>query len=262
MDWIEALILGLVQGLTEFLPVSSSGHLEIGKALLGVNAEDNLRFTVVVHGATVLSTLIVFRKDILALLQGLLEFKWNESTQYVAKIAFSMLPIAVVGLFFKDQVEEIFNTDKILLLVGFMLLLTASLLAFTFFAKQKEKEISFRDALIIGVAQTCAVLPGISRSGSTIAVGLLLGNKKSEVAKFSFLMVLVPIIGENILSLFKTDVSQVSSMDTSVLIVGFIAAFASGLLACSWMIKIVKKGKLIYFAIYCLIIGLIAIFAS
>ncbi len=262
MDWIEALILGLVQGLTEFLPVSSSGHLEIGKALLGVNSEDNLRFTVVVHGATVLSTIFVFRKDILSLIQGLLEFKWNESTQYVAKIAFSMLPIAIVGLFFKDQVEDIFNTDKILFLVGCMLLVTAALLAFTFFAKQKDKEISFRDALIIGVAQTCAVLPGISRSGSTIATGLLLGNKKSEVAKFSFLMVLVPIIGENILSIFKTDVSQATSISTSVLVVGFIAAFISGLLACSWMIKIVKKGKLIYFAIYCLIIGLVAIFAS
>lgn len=261
MDWIEALILGLVQGLTEFLPVSSSGHLEIGKALLGVQAEDNLRFTVVVHGATVLSTLFVFRKDILALLQGLFEFKWNEPTQYVAKIALSMLPIAIVGLFFKDQVEEIFNTDKILFLVGCMLLVTAALLAFTFYAKQKEKEISFRDAFIIGVAQTCAVLPGISRSGSTIATGLLLGNKKSEVAKFSFLMVLVPIIGENILSIFKTDVSTAASINTSILIVGFIAAFASGLLACSWMIKLVKKGKLIYFAIYCLIIGLIAIFA-
>lgn len=261
MDWIEALILGLVQGLTEFLPVSSSGHLEIGKALLGVQAEDNLRFTVVVHGATVLSTLFVFRKDILALLQGLFEFKWNEPTQYVAKIALSMLPIAIVGLFFKDQVEEIFNTDKILFLVGCMLLVTAALLAFTFYAKQKEKEISFRDAFIIGVAQTCAVLPGISRSGSTIATGLLLGNKKSEVAKFSFLMVLVPIIGENILSIFRTDVSTAASINTSILIVGFIAAFASGLLACSWMIKLVKKGKLIYFAIYCLIIGLIAIFA-
>ena len=262
MDWIEALILGLVQGLTEFLPVSSSGHLEIGKALLGVNAEDNLRFTVVVHGATVLSTLIVFRKDILSLFQGLFEFKWNESTQYVTKIALSMLPIAIVGLFFKDQVETIFNTDKILFLVGCMLLITAALLAFTFYAKQKEKKISFRDALIIGFAQTCAVLPGISRSGSTIATGLLLGNKKAEVAKFSFLMVLVPIIGENILSIFKTDVSQASSIDTSVLIAGFIAAFVSGLLACNWMIKIVKKGKLIYFAIYCLIIGLIAIFTS
>ena len=262
MDWIEALILGLVQGLTEFLPVSSSGHLEIGKALLGVNSENNLSFTIIVHGATVLSTLIVFRKDILSLIQGLFEFKWNESTQYVAKIAVSMIPIAIVGLFFKDQVEEIFNTDKILLLVGCLLLVTAALLAFTFYAKQKEKEISFRDALIIGIAQTCAILPGISRSGSTIAIGLFLGNKKAEVAKFSFLMVLVPIMGENILSIFNIDVSQASSIDTSVLIVGFIAAFISGLLACSWMIKIVKKGSLIYFAIYCLIIGLIAIFAS
>jgi len=262
MNWIEALILGLVQGLTEFLPVSSSGHLEIGKALLGVNAADNLRFTVVVHGATVLSTLIVFRKDILALIQGLLEFKWNDSTQYVAKIAFSMLPIAIVGLFFKDEVEAIFNGDNILLLVGLMLLITATFLAFTFYAKQKEKEISFRDALIVGVAQTFAILPGISRSGSTIATGLLLGNKKSEVAKFSFLMVLVPILGENVLSLFKTDISQAGSIDTSVLVIGFIGAFVSGLLACSWMIKLVKKGKLIYFAIYCLIIGLIAIFAS
>jgi len=262
MNWIEALILGLVQGLTEFLPVSSSGHLEIGKTLLGVNAADNLRFTVVVHGATVLSTLIVFRKDILALIMGLLEFKWNESTQYVAKIAFSMVPIAIVGLFFKDNVEEIFNTDRILLLVGFMLIVTATLLAFTFYAKQKEKEISIRDALIIGLAQTFAILPGISRSGSTIATGLLLGNKKSEIAKFSFLMVLVPIIGENILSLFKTDISQAGSISTSVLVIGFMAAFISGLLACSWMIKLVKKGKLIYFAIYCLIIGLIAIFAA
>lgn len=262
MNWIEALILGLVQGLTEFLPVSSSGHLEIGKAILGVNAVDNLRFTVVVHGATVLSTLIVFRKDILALIQGLLEFKWNDSTQYVAKIAFSMLPIAIIGLFFKDEVEAIFNGDNILLLVGFMLLITAAFLAFTFYAKQKEKEISFRDALIIGVAQTCAILPGISRSGTTIATGLLLGNKKSEVAKFSFLIVLVPIIGENVLSLFKTDISQAGSIDTSVLVIGFLAAFVSGLLACSWMIKLVKKGKLIYFAIYCLIIGLIAIFTA
>ncbi len=262
MDWIEAFILGVIQGLTEFLPVSSSGHLEIGKALLGVEAEDNLKFTVVVHGATVLSTLFVFRKDIIALLRGLFEFKWNESTQYIAKIALSMLPIAIVGVFFKDQVEELFNIDNMLFLVGCMLLITAMLLAFTFYAKQKEKEISFRDALIIGVAQTCAILPGISRSGSTIATGLLLGNKKAEVAKFSFLMVLVPIIGENILSVFKTDVSSAASIDISVLIVGFVAAFISGLLACNWMIKLVKKGKLIYFAIYCLIVGLIAIFAS
>ncbi|PKQ63395.1 UDP-diphosphatase [Labilibaculum filiforme] len=262
MNWIEALLLGLLQGLTEFLPVSSSGHLEIGKALLGIHAENNLAFTVVVHGATVLSTIIVFRKEILELLKGLFSFQWNESTQYIAKIALSMIPIGIVGVFFKDQVEEIFNTDKILLLVGFMLLITATFLAFTYYAKQKEKEISFRDAFIIGMAQTVAILPGISRSGATIATGLLLKNKKSEVAKFSFLMVLVPIIGENILSICKGTYSAQGSVELMPLVVGFIGAFLSGLLACSWMIKLVKKGKLIYFAIYCLIIGLIAIFAA
>ncbi|WP_320020192.1 undecaprenyl-diphosphate phosphatase [Labilibaculum manganireducens] len=262
MNWIEALLLGLLQGLTEFLPVSSSGHLEIGKALLGIHAENNLVFTVVVHGATVLSTIIVFRKDILELLKGLFSFQWNESTQYIAKIAVSMIPIGIVGVFFKDQVEEIFNTDKILLIVGFMLLVTASFLAFTYYAKQKEKDISFKDAFIIGIAQTVAVLPGISRSGATIATGLLLKNKKAEVAKFSFLMVLVPIIGENILSVFKGTYTSQGSVELMPLLVGFIAAFLSGLLACSWMIKLVKRGKLIYFAIYCLIIGLIAIFAA
>ncbi|MFA9371503.1 MAG: undecaprenyl-diphosphate phosphatase [Labilibaculum antarcticum] len=262
MNWIEALLLGLLQGLTEFLPVSSSGHLEIGKALLGITSENNLAFTVVVHGATVLSTIIVFRKDILELLTGLFSFEWNESTQYIAKIALSMIPIGIVGVFFKDQVEEIFNTDKILILVGFMLLVTASFLAFTYYAKQKEKEISFKDAFIIGLAQTVAILPGISRSGATIATGLLLKNKKSEVAKFSFLMVLVPIIGENILSIYKGTYTSQGSVELMPLIVGFIGAFLSGLLACSWMIKLVKKGKLIYFAIYCLFIGLIAIFAA
>jgi len=262
MNWIEALILGLVQGLTEFLPVSSSGHLEIGKALLGVKAENNLTFTIVVHGATVLSTIIVFRKDILKLFKALFSFKWNEDTQYIAKIAVSMLPIAVVGLFFKEDVEAIFNSGNILFIVGCCLIFTAVFLAFTFYAKSKDSEISFRDAFIIGVAQTVAILPGISRSGSTIATGLLLGNKKAEVAKFSFLMVLTPIIGENILEIFKGDLSQASHVDLLPLIVGFLAAFIAGLLACSWMVNIVKKGKLIYFAIYCLIIGLIAIFAA
>lgn len=262
MNWIDALILGFLQGLTEFLPVSSSGHLEIGKALLGVQAENNLVFTIVVHGATVLSTLIVFRKDILNLIKDLFAFQWNESTQYIFKIAVSMIPIGIVGVFFKDEVEAIFNNDKILFLVGFMLVVTAILLGFTYYAKQKDKDISFRDAFIIGVAQTFAILPGISRSGSTIATGLLLGNKKAEIAKFSFLMVLVPIIGENILSLCKGDFTSNASIDVLPLIVGFLAAFTSGLLACSWMIKLVKKGKLIYFAFYCLIIGLIAIFAA
>ncbi|MGQ1910776.1 undecaprenyl-diphosphate phosphatase [Marinifilum sp. RC60d5] len=262
MTWIEALILGILQGLTEFLPVSSSGHLELGKALLGVNAENNLAFTVIVHGATVLSTILVFRKDILALFTDVLSFEWNESTQYIAKIALSMIPIGIVGVFFKDEVETLFNTERILLLVGIMLLITATLLGFTYYAKQKDKEISFKDAFIIGLAQTCAILPGISRSGATIATGLLLGNKKADIAKFSFLMVLVPIIGENILSLLSGEFTSTGSLETTPLIVGFLAAFLSGLLACSWMIKLVKKGKLIYFAIYCLIIGVFAIFAG
>lgn len=262
MNWIEALILGLVQGLTEFLPVSSSGHLELGKALLGVDAENNLAFTVVVHGATVLSTIIVFRKDILTLFKDIFQFQWNESTQYIFKIAVSMIPIGIVGVFFKDEVAAIFDNNGILLLVGCMLLVTATLLAFTYYAKQKEKDISFKDALIIGLAQTFAILPGISRSGATIATGLLLGNKKAEVARFSFLMVLVPIIGENILCLFSGEFTSNGYLEVTPLIVGFFAAFISGLLACSWMIKLVKKGKLIYFAIYCLIIGVIAIFAA
>ncbi len=263
MNWIEAMLLGLLQGLTEFLPVSSSGHLEIGKALLGIKATNNLTFTVVVHGATVLSTLVVFRKEIWDLLKGLFAFKWNEQTQYVFKIGVSMIPIAIVGLFFKDWVEEIFNTDKILLLVGAMLLITAALLAFTYYAKQKDRDISFKDAFIIGLAQACAIMPGISRSGSTIATGLLLGNRKSDIAKFSFLMVLVPILGENLLELLKGEFTNPSnSMDTLPLLVGFIAAFVSGLLACKLMIQLVKRGKLIFFAAYCLIVGLIAIFAS
>ncbi len=259
MNWIEALILGIIQGLTEFLPVSSSGHLEIGKHILGVEASDNLTFTVVVHGATVLSTIFVFRKDIARLFLGLFDFKWNEETQYFFKIAVSMIPIGIVGVFFKDYVEELFNTDKIMLLVGCMLLITATLLAFTFYAKAKDKEISFKDAFIIGIAQTIAVLPGISRSGSTIATGLLLGNKREAVARFSFLMVLIPILGENVLSLLKDDFTASGSIGAIPLVVGFLGAFISGLLACKVMINLVKKGKLIYFAIYCAIAGLIAI---
>ncbi len=259
MNWIEALILGIIQGLTEFLPVSSSGHLEIGKQILGVEATDSLTFTVVVHGATVLSTIFIFRKDLANLIKGLFGFTWNEETQYIFKIAVSMIPIGIVGVFFKDYVEELFNTDKILLLVGIMLLFTASLLAFTFYAKAKEKDISFKDAFIIGIAQTIAVLPGISRSGSTIATGLLLGNKREAVAKFSFLMVLIPILGENVLSIIKDDTSTTSSIGILPLVIGFTSAFISGLLACKAMINLVKKGKLIYFAIYCAAVGAIAI---
>jgi undecaprenyl-diphosphatase len=260
MDWLEALILGIIQGLTEFLPVSSSGHLELGKHILGVEYTENLTFTVIVHGATVLSTIIVFWKTIVELFKELFKFQWNESTKYIAKIALSMLPVLIVGLFFKDEVESLFTGN--ILFVGIMLLITAALLAFTYYAKEREKDISFKDSFIIGIAQALAVIPGISRSGATIATGLYLGNKKEFIAKFSFLMVLVPIIGANIKDLLDLDMSVQSSISITPLIIGFVAAFATGLLACTWMIKIVKRGKLIYFAAYCLIVGSIAIIYS
>lgn len=265
MSWIESLILGLIQGLTEFLPVSSSGHLELGKYILGVELEDNLFFTVMVHVATVLSTLVVFRKDIAQLLSGLFKFQWNEETQYVSKIAFSLIPIAIVGLFFKEYVDDIFNLPNIILFVGLMLLITSGLLALAYYYKPGEKEISFKDAFIIGIAQTVAVLPGISRSGATIATGLLLGTKKENIAKFSFLMVLVPILGEAFLDIIKFEGSlQASIADVGAfpLLVGFLTAFVSGLIACKWMINLVKRGKLIGFAIYCLIVAVVAITAG
>ena len=260
MNWFEALILGLLQGLTEFLPVSSSGHLELGKVLLGIDAEHSLMFTVVVHGATVLSTIVVFYKDIVRLISGFFAFKWNEETRYIFRIFFSMIPVAIVGLFFKDEVESMFTGNTAF--VGAMLLITASLLAITYFKKSNTRKINFLDALIIGVAQAFAVLPGISRSGSTIATGLLLGNKRENVARFSFLMVLIPIIGANLKDLVSGEMTTNQSIGSVPLLVGFLAAFTSGLLACKWMIGIVKKGKLIYFAIYCLIIGLLAIFVA
>lgn len=257
MGWIEALILGILQGLTEFLPVSSSGHLEIGKVILGVNAEKSLIFTVVVHGATVLSTIIVFWKDILVLLKGLFAFKWNNETKYVAKLIVSMIPVAILGFTFADEIQLLFNGN--LLLVGSMLLVTAAMLTFSHYTKEKEKEISYGNSFIIGIAQALAVLPGISRSGSTISTGLLLNNKKDGIAKFSFLMVLVPIIAANLKDLLDGKLSENSGVSAFALIVGFIAAFISGLIACKWMIGIVKKGKLIYFAMYCVVLGLLSI---
>ncbi len=259
MDWIEALVLGVIQGLTEFLPVSSSGHLQIFSALFGIQGEENLAFAVVVHAATVCSTIVVLWKEIAALFGGLFKFRWNEETLYVAKIAVSMIPVAIVGLFFKDAVEELFGSG--LLVVGVALLVTAVLLAFAYYAKPRQKTvISFRDALVIGVAQACAVIPGLSRSGSTIATGILLGNNKERVAKFSFLMVLVPILGEALLKLMKGDFAQAESGISALsLVVGFCAAFVSGYFACSWMINLVKKGKLIWFALYCLVVGVVVL---
>ena len=261
MEWFEALILGVLQGLTEYLPVSSSGHLAIGSALFGIQGEDNLTFTIAVHVATVLSTLVILWKEIGWIFRGLFKFEMNAETKYVINILVSMIPIGIVGVFFKDYVEEIFGSG--LLIVGCMLLLTALLLAFSYYAKPRLKEnISMKDAFIIGLAQACAVMPGLSRSGTTIATGLLLGDNKAKLAQFSFLMVIPPILGEALLDgmkIVKGDAAGTSDISVLSLVVGFLAAFISGCVACKWMINIVKKGKLIYFAIYCAIAGAVTI---
>jgi undecaprenyl-diphosphatase len=274
MDWIEALILGLVQGLTEYLPVSSSGHLAIGQALFGMeDGSANLMFTVAVHVATVLSTLVVLHKEIAWIVKGLFSSSgaqngnggyWQkEETRYALNILVSMIPVGIVGLFFKDQVEAIFGSG--LLIVGCSLLLTAVLLIFSYIAQPRPKErISLLDAFVIGIAQACAVLPGLSRSGSTIATGLLLGNKKETLAKFSFLMVIPPILGEALLDVLKAMKGEAVMADAQVLplTVGFVAAFVSGCFACKWMIGIVKRGKLIYFGFYCALLGVATILYS
>lgn len=256
MNGWEALVLGILQGLTEYLPVSSSGHLAIGSALFGIEGEESLAFTILVHVATVLSTLVVLWKEIAWIFKGLFKFEMNDETRYVLNIIVSMIPVGIVGVFFMDEVEAVFGSG--LMIVGWMLLLTALLLSFSYYAKPRQKEkISMKDAFIIGLAQACAVMPGLSRSGSTIATGLLLGNKKEKLAQFSFLMVIPPILGQALLDGVKLVNGENIAGDTPVtsLLIGFIAAFLSGCLACKWMINIVKKGKLIYFAIYCAIAG-------
>ena len=260
MEWFEALVLGLLQGLTEYLPVSSSGHLAIGSALFGIEGEENLAFTVVVLVATVFSTLVILWKEIDWIFKGLFKFRMNDETRYVINIVISMIPIGIVGVFFKDEVEAIFSSG--LLVVGCCLLLTAALLTFSYYYKPRQKaEISKKDAFIIGLAQACAVLPGLSRSGSTIATGLLLGDDKAKLAQFSFLMVIPPILGEALLDGMKLMKGEAIAGDipTLSLIVGFVAAFVSGCLACKWMINIVKKGKLVYFGIYCAIAGVLTL---
>lgn len=272
MSWLEALILGIVQGLTEFLPVSSSGHLTILSNLFGLEGESNLTMIVVLHVATVLSTLFVLWKEVVWIFKDLFtKQSWksysglNDGTKYAINILISMIPVGIVGFFFKDTVEEIFGSG--LLIVGIMLLVTASLLAFSYFAKPRQREnISGWHAFLIGIGQAVAVMPGLSRSGTTIATGLLLGNKKEKIAQFSFLMVIPPVLGEALLDV--KDVVEVGFSEAMggispiALIVGFLAAFITGAIACKWMINVVKKGKLIWFAVYCLIVGLFAIIYS
>ena len=255
--------MGIVQGLTEYLPVSSSGHLAIGSNLFGIEGEENLAFTVLVHVATVCSTLVVLWKEIDWILKGLFKFEMNAETKYFLNIVVSMIPIGIVGVFFKDAVEKVFGSG--LLIVGCMLLLTATLLIFSYFAKPRQREhISMKDAFIIGLAQACAVMPGLSRSGSTIATGLMLGNKKESLAQFSFLMVIPPILGEALLDVLKMVKGDDAFGDISALplVVGFVAAFVSGCVACKWMINIVKKGKLVWFGVYCAIAGAVTIICS
>ena len=263
MSWWEALILGLVQGLTEFLPVSSSGHLEIGQALLGTAGEENLTFAIVVHTATVLSTLVILWKEVSQLFKGTFTtLTWNKDKNYVAMILVSMIPVFVVGMFFKDQVESFFGSG--LLLVGICLCVTAILLYLSEWLSKRRgntgHEVGYKDAIIIGLSQAIAVLPGLSRSGTTIATGLLCGVKKESVTQFSFLMVLIPILGEAFLELLDILQGEVtSSLGIVPMIVGFFSAFVSGCLACKFMINIVRRQKLVYFAIYCLCAGIFAI---
>ena len=261
MDILDSILLGIIQGLTEFLPVSSSGHLELGKAILGDKSipEESLLFTVVLHFATGLSTIVVFRKDIWLLIKGILKFEWNDDLQFASKIVISMIPAVIVGLFFEEQLEQLFGGN--ILLVGFMLLVTAILLFFADKAKNTNKNVSFSNAFIIGVSQAIAMLPGISRSGATISTSVLLGNDKTKAARFSFLMVVPLIFGKIAKDVLSGDLSF-ESQNITTLSIGFIAAFISGLFACTWMISLVKKSKLSYFSIYCAIVGLIAVIYS
>ena len=265
MEWFEALILGLLQGVTEFLPVSSSGHLAIGRDLLGIEASGDLVFEVTVHAATVLSTIVVFRKEILKLLRGFFRFRMNDETDYILKILFSMIPVFVVGMFFKDQVEALFTS---MVVVGVALIVTALLLFFSDIASRRAQEendarngIHFWQAFAVGIGQALAVIPGLSRSGTTISTGLLCGVKREVMAQFSFLMVLIPILGETFLDVVGGEMAA-SSIGTLPLAVGFLAAFFSGLFACRVMIALVRRARLSWFAIYCAIVGtLVLIFA-
>lgn len=256
MDTLQAILLGIVQGITEFLPVSSSGHLQIAKELLGVELQNNITFDVTLHAATVLSTIVVLWRELWRLVKGCFSRRFNQEQAYVLKVALSMIPAGVVGVLFADEIEALFSS---LWFVGLMLLLTAALLSFAYYAKPRHKqEISYRDAFIIGIAQAAATMPGLSRSGSTIATGLVLGNDKSSVANFSFIMVIPVILGKMLLDILSGEMASMA-VPTPALVCGFLAAFISGALACKFMIEIVKRGKLIWFALYCAAAGLVCL---
>ena len=258
MDSLDSFILGIIQGLTEFLPVSSSGHLEIGKALLGNKSmpKDSMIFTVVLHFATALSTIVVFRKDIFEIFSDLLKFDWNNNTKFIIKILFSMIPAILIGLIFEVQLERLFSGE--IILVGIMLIITSLLLVLADRAKETNKNVQYKTSIIIGISQAIAILPGISRSGATISTAVLLGIDKTKAARFSFLMVIPLIFGKIIKDIFSGELIYESS-EFSNIFVGFLSAFISGVFACTWMIKLVKNSQLKYFAIYCALTGLLAI---
>lgn len=263
MSWIQGLIIGLIQGLTEFLPISSKTHILFAEKIFHLGETDKyLTFTIILHGATVLSTLFVFRKDIIKLLTGALvtneRHLWeNEDFSYLLKLVISMIPVGIIGLLFKKQVEELFKGN--LIFIGIMMLITCALLLIAHLKKPGEKEISYKKSFWIGVAQAFAVLPGISRSGSTISTGLMLGVKREKLAMFSFLMVIIPVLGECFLDVVHGKIADQAHVGTMTLMISFIAAFISGVFACRWMINLVKKGKLLYFAIYCFVVAIICL---
>jgi len=258
MEIWQAILLGVIQGLTEFLPVSSSGHLELANWLFGIEEPSNLPFTIAVHAGTVLSTIVIFARELERLFRGVFKFRLNRETIFCIHILVSLLPLLYVGIFLKDQVESLFTSN--LALVGSMLLVTAGLLTFAHFTKPRNREMTLKSAFVIGIAQAVAVIPGLSRSGATISAGLMQGVGGEETARFSFLMVLIPVIGMNMLELFNGGLSAESgSVGAAPLIAGFLSAFVVGALACKWMVRLVSRGKLFGFACYCAAAGIAAI---
>ncbi len=258
-ELLLAAILGMVQGLTEFLPVSSSGHLELAKYILGDESlpEQSLLMTVVVHFGTALSTVVIFRKDVGQIIKSLFSFKWDEESSFALKIVLSMIPAALVGLLFEDEIDALFNRQ--LMLVGISLIITAVLLLLADRAKDTTKKVGYGHSFIVGLSQAVAILPGISRSGATISTSVLLGIDRTQAARFSFLMVVPLIFGKIAKDLLSGDLAVGTSNHWGPLAVGFVASFITGILACKWMITLVRKSQLKYFALYCVLVGIIAI---